>query len=159
MTTNNVFDNTERERLADIESGWSIVEHRRKQKVLLIFGVKASTSLVEFKIACGDIGLNWLISREYVRRFGNHVRISVNSKVAKYCSREYVSRLSKLMRVSYGWRCVYDEICVGVNKVSEKCSSIKLINRYNVLQHEDSTEHGRALESVVTSPICGVGQS
>ena len=76
MTTNNVFDNTERERLADIESGWSIVDHRRKQKVLLIFGVNASTSLVEFKIACGDIGLNWLISRAYVRRFGNHARIS-----------------------------------------------------------------------------------
>ena len=63
--------------MSDIESGWSIVEHRRKQKVLLVFGVKASTSLVEFKIACGDIGLNWLISRACVRRFGNHMKISV----------------------------------------------------------------------------------
>ena len=40
--------------------GWSIVEDSRKQFFLLVFGVKDSTSLVEFKIACGDIGLNWL---------------------------------------------------------------------------------------------------
>ena len=32
MTTNNVFVDTELERLTDIESGWSIVEHRKKQK-------------------------------------------------------------------------------------------------------------------------------
>ena len=70
-----------------------------------------------------------------------------------------VSRLSKLMRVSYGLRCVYDEICVGISKVSENCGSMKIMNCYNVLQHKDSTEHGRAIESVVTSPICGVGQS
>ena len=49
------------------------------------------------------------------------MRISVNSKFVKYLTRQYVSRLSKLMRVSYGWRCVYDELCVGVNEVSEKC--------------------------------------
>ena len=68
MTTNNVFVETELDCLPDIESGWSIVEHRRKQMVLLVFGVKASTSLVfgvkastslvEFKVACGDIELN-----------------------------------------------------------------------------------------------------
>ena len=52
------FVHTEWELLTDIESGWSIVEHCRKQKVLLVFGVKACTSLVVFKIACGDIGLN-----------------------------------------------------------------------------------------------------
>ena len=63
--------------MSDIESGWSIFEHRRKQKVLLIFDVKASTSFVEFKIACGDIGLNWLISRACVRTFGNHMRIRI----------------------------------------------------------------------------------
>ena len=77
------------------------------------------------------------------------MRSSVNSKYVKYFTREYVSRLSKLMRVSYGWLCVYDEICVGSNKVGEKCSSIKLINCCNVLQHEDSTEHGRALKECV----------
>ena len=43
--------------LASRAAGWSIVERRRKQKTLLIFGVKASSSLLEFKIACGDIGL------------------------------------------------------------------------------------------------------
>ena len=33
------------------------------------------------------------------------------------------------------------------------------MNRYNVLQHEDSTEHGRARERVGTSSICYIGQS
>ena len=45
------------------------------------------------------------------------------------------------------------------NKVSEKCGSLKLINRYNALQREENTERGRALESVGTSPICDVGQT
>ena len=40
--------------------------------------------------------------------------------------------------------------------LSEKCSSIKLINRHNVLQLEDSSEHGRALESVGTIPTSDV---
>ena len=35
---------------------------------------------------------------------------------------------------------------------------MKLINGYNVFQHEDSAEHGRAFESVGTSPICDAGQ-
>ena len=78
MTTSNVFVNTEWEHLSDIESGWSIVERCMKQKVLLVFGVKASTSLVEFKIVCGDFGLNWLILKACVRKFGNHMRISVS---------------------------------------------------------------------------------
>ena len=55
MTTNNVVVNTEWESLSGIESGWSNVERRRKQKVLLIFGVKASTSLIKFKITCGNL--------------------------------------------------------------------------------------------------------
>ena len=134
-----------------INSGWSIVEHRRKQKVLLVFGVKASTLLVEFKIACGNIGLNWLILRACVCRFGNHMRISVNNKFAKHLTREYVSRLSKLMQITYGWHCVH-EMCVGVNKVGGKCDSINLIAHYNMLKHEDSTEHGKAFERVGMTP-------
>ena len=86
------------------------------------------------------------------------MRISVNSTFVKYFTREYVSRLPKLMRVTYGWCCVYDIVCVGGTKVSEKCDSIKLVNRYNVLQHEDSTEHGRAFERVGMTPIRDVGQ-
>ena len=68
-------------RLPDVEDGWSIVEESRKQKFLLVFGVKDSTPLVEFKIACGDIGLNWLVSRACFRRLGNHMRINVREKV------------------------------------------------------------------------------
>ena len=102
MTNNNVFVNTEWEHLSDIENSWSIVEHQRKQKVLLVFSVKASTSLIEFRIACSNIGLNWLISRACVCRYGNHMKISVNSKFVKYFTCEYVSRLSKLTCISYG---------------------------------------------------------
>ena len=93
MTTYSVvLVNTEWERLSDIERGWFVVEHRRKQKVLLVFGVKASTSLVDFKIGCGDIGLYWLISRACVRRREDNVRISVNSNFAKYFICEYVAK-------------------------------------------------------------------
>ena len=47
---------------------WSIVKHRARQKVLLVFGVKNSLSLMamEFKILCGDIGLGWLVSRALI---------------------------------------------------------------------------------------------
>ena len=107
MHTSNVLVNMEWEHLFDIKRGWSIVEHHSKQKVLLVFGVKATASLVEFKIACGDIGLNRLTPRAFVSRFGNHIRISVNSKIANYFTREYVSGLFKLMRVAYGWHCMH----------------------------------------------------
>ena len=63
MFTHNNVVYSEWERLYDVENGWSIVEGTcsRKQKILLAFGVKDSTSLIEFKIASGDIGLNWLV--------------------------------------------------------------------------------------------------
>ena len=73
---------TKRERLPDVKSSWSVVKYRTKQKLLLVFGDKQSTSPVEFKIACGVIGLNSLISREFIRRLGNHMRITVNNTFA-----------------------------------------------------------------------------
>ena len=51
MSTHNNVVYSEWERLSDVETSWSMVEDSRKQKSLLIFGVKDSTSLVEFKIA------------------------------------------------------------------------------------------------------------
>ena len=84
----------------DIESTWSIVEHRRKQKVLLVFGIKASTSLVEFKSVSDDIRLNWVIARACFRKFETHMKICVNSKFDKYYTCEYVSRLYKFMHVA-----------------------------------------------------------
>ena len=51
MSTHNNVVHSEWERLSDVETSWSMVEDSRKQKSLLIFGVKDSTSLVEFKIA------------------------------------------------------------------------------------------------------------
>ena len=79
--------------------------------------------MVEIKLACEDVGLGWLVSRAFIRRLGNHTRINVNSKLARFLTREYVSRVSRLTRVNYGWRCVYDELCVdvkNVNKTSDK---------------------------------------
>ena len=32
-----IVANTEWERLSDVESGWPIVEHRRKKNILLVF--------------------------------------------------------------------------------------------------------------------------
>ena len=46
------------------------------------------------------------------------MRISVNSEFVKYFTHAYVSRLPKLMRVSYGG-VAYTTNFVGVYKVSE----------------------------------------
>ena len=48
------------------------------------FGVKDSTTPVEFKIMCGDIELNWLIYKTIIHRLGNHVRIFIKDRFAKY---------------------------------------------------------------------------
>ena len=87
------------------------------------------------------------------------MRLNVNNNVARALTREYVSRLSRLMRMNYGWRCVYNELCVDINNGNKTCDNIKLSNRYSVLQHESSIEHRRALEKLGTSPICEVSQS
>ena len=50
-------------------------------------------------------------------------------------------------------------VCICVTNVGEKCDTIRLINRYHVLQHEDSTEHCKAIERVGMTPIRDVGQS
>ena len=110
-------------------------------------------------MACWDIGLGWFVSRTIIRRLGNHMRINAISKLDRFLTLELVSRLSRLMRVNYGWRCMCDEFCVDVKNLSKTRDSIKLSNRYSVLQHEDSIEHGRALDRLDTSPNCEVGQS
>ena len=60
------------------------------------------------------------------------------------------------MRVSYEWRCVCDEMSVGDYNVNKKCDNIKLVNRYDILQHESSNVYDKALASV--SPACDVAQ-
>ena len=82
--------------------------------------------MIDFKIASDDIGLYCVISRAYVRKFWNHMRISVNRKLAKYFTLESIGRLSNLFRVTYGRHCLYYEMCVhvGVAKVSEEYDSI-----------------------------------
>ena len=64
--------------------------------------------MVKLKIACSDVGLNWLINSAIIRRLWIHMRITVNNKLVKIFIAEYVSKLSRLMRVIYGWCCVYD---------------------------------------------------
>ena len=109
--------------LSGLENDWSVVGSRRKQKFLLVFGVKSSTSLIEFKIACGDTGVNWLVSRARITKIENYMKIIVSNKFAKLLTRGYVSKLSWLMRVSYGWSCVCDEMSVGDYNVNKICDS------------------------------------
>ena len=45
---------------------------------------------------------------------------------------------------------------VGDYNVTKKCDNMKLVNRYDKLQHESSNEHDKALVSV--SPTCDVTQ-
>ena len=78
---------------ASLESDWSIVESCRKQKFLLVFGVKDLTMLIEFKITCGNTGLNWLVSRIIIRRLGNHMRFFVKDRLANDFIQYYVGCL------------------------------------------------------------------
>ena len=80
------------------------------------------------------------------------MRINVKDNFSRFLTREYVSRLSRLMRMNYGWRCVYDKLHADANSVNKTCDSIKLSNRYSLLKNEDSFEHDRALK------ICEVSQ-
>ena len=50
-----------------------------------------------------------------------------------------------------------DEMSVGDYNVNRKCDSIKLVNRYDILQHESINKYDKALASV--SPACDVAQS
>ena len=133
-------------RSGDFEKGWSVAKNRRKQKFLLVFGVKASTSLVEFKIACGDLGLNWLVSRTVIRRIGNCIKIFLKNTLAKVFTNDYVRRLSRLMRVQYGWRCVCDVMSVGVSNLCKQCNDVDLVNRFHLLQDEKSGECDKVID-------------
>ena len=158
MCTRSNVGYSEWERFSDVEDGWSIVEDSRKQNFLLVFGVKDSTSLVEFGIACGDIGLDWIVSRACIRRLGNHMRINVKEKFSRLLTREYISGLSRLMRVKCGWRCVYDKLHVDASNVNKTCDNMRLSSRYSVLQDEDCLQYVGAPEILGGSPICEVGQ-
>ena len=68
---------------AGLESDWSIIESRRKQKFLLVFDVKDSTTLIKFKIARGDIRFKWLVSGTIIHMLESHVRIFVKDRFAK----------------------------------------------------------------------------
>ena len=77
--------------LSGLENDWSVVGSRKKQKFLLVFGVKSSTSFIELKFACDDVGLNWLVSRARINKIGNHMKSIVSNKSAKLLTPEYVS--------------------------------------------------------------------
>ena len=122
----------------------------------MVIAVKNSTSLIEFKITCSNIRLNWLISRASTARLGNHMRIIFSNKFAKLPNHEHLTKLYRLMRVSYRWRCVCDDMSVGDYNVIKKCDNTILVNRYSMLQHVSSTKFDKALVRV--SPACEVAQ-
>ena len=84
------------------------------------------------------------------------MRIIVSNKFAKLLTRERVSKLSLLMRVSYGLHCMCDEMSVGEYNVNKNCNNINLVHRYDRLQHENCYKYDKALVSV--SPICDVAK-
>ena len=133
----NVQLRQERDLSDEAEEGWSIVERRTLKKVLLVFGVKKSLSLLELKILCYDVGLDWLISRNHVRRFGNHIRIFIRNTFVAFFTPSFVRELSRLIRVRFGWRCVYDEVNVGVGDSVKIVNNVKLCNRFSLLQDGD----------------------
>ena len=68
----------------------------------------------------------------------------------------YVCKGSPITRVSYGWHCVCDEMSADDYNANKKCDDIKLLNSYDMLQHESSNEYDKALASV--NPNCDVAQ-
>ena len=86
------------------------------------------------------------------------MRIHVKEKFSRLLTREYISKLSRLMRMNYGWRCVYDKLHVDANNVNKTCGNIKLSNPCSLLQDEDSLEYVRAPERLGKSPICEVSR-
>ena len=114
---------------------WSTVERRNRPKVLLVFGVKSSLSLVESKILYGDIGFGWLVSRTLIRRL-YHMRIIIKHKFVKFFTQAYVKELSGVVCVRYGWRCVCNELMMRDANV--RCNNyqiyLKLLNRFDLLQ-------------------------
>ena len=84
MHAKDVLSESECRSSTDNTGEWSKVGCRNRSKVLLVFGVKSSISLVEFKILCGDIGLGWLVSKTLIRRLGNHMFIIIKNKFVKF---------------------------------------------------------------------------
>ena len=50
--------------------------------------------MVDFKNACGDLGLNWLVSRTVIHWIGNFIEIFVKNALAKVLTNDSVRRLS-----------------------------------------------------------------
>ena len=124
---------------------------------MLVFSAKDSTLLIEFKIACGNIGLNCLVSRTIIHGSGNHLRPLVKDRFTKVFTQNYVSTLSRLIRIHYGWCCVCDELSMGVSKVSEETGNVKLLNRFDLLQHVhtvSSDENEEVFETTDVNPTC-----
>ena len=84
------------------------------------------------------------------------MKIIISNKFAKLLTCECVSKLSRLMRVSYGWWCVSDVMSVDDNNVNKKCDNMKPVNRYDILQHESSDVYDKDLATV--SPACEVAE-
>ena len=87
MNGRDVLSESERSRSVVNADDWSTVELRNRPIVLLVFGVKSSISMVEFKILCSDIGLGWLVSRTPICRLGNHMRIVIKHRFMKFLLR------------------------------------------------------------------------
>ena len=78
--------------------GWNLIS-RTIGPLLKIVGSKRFCWILVFKIVRGNIGFNWLITRESIYKFGSHTRISVKNKFASFFGREYV-HVSKLSIVN-----------------------------------------------------------
>ena len=84
------------------------------------------------------------------------MRIIVKDRFAKVFTQNYVRRLSRLMRVRYGWRCVYDEMSEDVSNIIKNSNNVELVNRFNLLQDEVNGEHGANGEFEKTFEIVNV---
>ena len=76
------------------------------------------------------------------------MKIVVRNGFAKFFTPIYVKKISRLMRVHYGWRCVYDVVSASAPNLAKKPVSLQLVNRFDSLKLEDEGEYDKTIKTV-----------
>ena len=118
-------------------------------KYLLVFGVRESMTILEFKALCIDINLQWLSSCSAVRE-KEHIRVKLTRKAWQILDKLTVKILSKYMCHVFNWRCVLD--CAVSDRPKKFLpAQIPLSNRFDILSCDDLEESRSEFDEVSLS--------
>ena len=118
-------------------------------KYLLVFGIRESVTILEFKALCIDINLKWLSSCSAVKE-KEHIRVKLTCKAWQILDKLTVKIVSKYMRHVFNWRCMLD---YGVSDRPKKIlpAQIPLSNRFDTLSCDDLEESRSEFDEVSLS--------